>query len=78
MLGREDAGIQENQNYDEPIEDLGLDCLSAGSSHPPVHSANSHHNTNANVSKSKVCALAHSRSCIRALLANFFELGSDK
>lgn len=41
VLRGEDAGIQENQNYDQPVEDLGLDGLSAGSSHPSVHSANS-------------------------------------
>lgn len=40
MLGRKNAGIQENQYYDQPIENLRLDGFPAGPSHPSVHSAN--------------------------------------
>jgi len=40
VLCGKNTGIQEDQNYDEPIEDLGLHSLPTGSSHPPVHSAN--------------------------------------
>lgn len=40
VLGRKDAGIQENQHYDQPIENLRLNGFPAGPPHPSVHSVN--------------------------------------
>lgn len=42
VFGRQNSGVQENQYYDQPVENLRLDGFSTGPSHSPVHSANFH------------------------------------